>query len=211
MQDADLQAGMGEAVTIKPSGYISPKHEPGPDGREVCTEHGWLASSCHRCAERWERAWKNISVALHGIAHMHMAAAVFEASLRKHREAAAQLMRDRDGAYSERNRCIAVLCRLALDQGFAAWRAQHEDGEPQWRNLVFVELPTGRASWHVHDSEIALFSFLPKGDNTWDGHSTPEKYQRLRRFAERKKPDEQSSIRRMLSAIIPSSRESDNG
>lgn len=45
---------------------------------------------------------------------------------------------------------------------------------------VFIDLPTGQVSWHVHDSELALFDFLPTSDQRcWDGHSTDEKYERL--------------------------------
>lgn len=45
---------------------------------------------------------------------------------------------------------------------------------------MFIDLPTGQVSWHVHDSELALFDFLPTSDQRcWDGHSTDEKYERL--------------------------------
>lgn len=40
--------------------------------------------------------------------------------------------------------------------------------------VVTIKLPTGDVSWH-----------LPLSSEPWDGHTTPEKYQRLRAFAER--------------------------
>lgn len=50
-----------------------------------------------------------------------------------------------------------------------------------WRNVIIVDLPTGQASWHVHDSEMELFQHLPRNQGrVWDGHSVEEKYARLR-------------------------------
>jgi hypothetical protein len=45
---------------------------------------------------------------------------------------------------------------------------------------VFIELSTGQATWHIHDSELVMFDHLPRfRGQKWDGHSTPEKYERL--------------------------------
>lgn len=38
---------------------------------------------------------------------------------------------------------------------------------------------TGQMSWHIHDLEIPMFSHLKWGANTWDGHTTEQKYERL--------------------------------
>lgn len=88
---------------------------------------------------------------------------------------------DKDGAYRERDQCVAAIAVLALLHGWRAWLGRHVGGEweDDWRNIVFVELPTGQVSWHVHDSELPLFSFLQSTDEPWDGHDTPEKYRRL--------------------------------
>lgn len=95
-----------------------------------------------------------------------------------------------DAVYEERNRVVAGLARLALDGGGDAWRAPHDpdDGswDPEWRTIIFIVLPGGaQLSWHIHDRERGLFAFLRDGPNAWDGHTTPEKYERLERFAKR--------------------------
>lgn len=83
----------------------------------------------------------------------------------------------KDAAYAERNQLVA-----ALSKQFPASVEQHEgeDWEDDWRNVVFIDLPTGQVSWHIHDSELYLFDHLPKNEGrVWDGHSTEEKYGRL--------------------------------
>lgn len=37
--------------------------------------------------------------------------------------------------------------------------------------VAFIELPTGQVSWH-----------MPQHPMTWDGHSTEEKYDRIKEF-----------------------------
>ncbi len=80
--------------------------------------------------------------------------------------------------YTERNKVIALAAKLALMQGYKAWKVPTVDDWP----LVFIELPLAQLSWHIPIAEIDLFDFLPYGDNTWDGHSTADKYNRLERF-----------------------------
>jgi hypothetical protein len=96
---------------------------------------------------------------------------------------------ERDAAYGERNALVAALARLAQWSGHRAWLALHQQDpgqvppwDPEWLWIVFVELPTGQLSWHIHSSELAAFSFLPTEANTWDGHSSGEKYARLARL-----------------------------
>lgn len=93
----------------------------------------------------------------------------------------------KNGAYSERNQLVAALSKL-----FPASLERHagEDWEDDWRWVVFIELPAGQASWHIHDSELVLFGHLQRGlGRKWDGHSTPEKYLRLFRLNPRELPD----------------------
>ncbi len=90
----------------------------------------------------------------------------------------------KDAAYEERNRCVALMARMALALGWKAGMNTHEDtpGEawdPEWRTLVTIELPTGQASWHVHDSHAWLFTDLPVYVVPWDGHTTAVKYDRV--------------------------------
>lgn len=106
-----------------------------------------------------------------------------------------ELIEQRDQAYDERNRCVAGMARLALDNGHAAWLGRHATDpresadnpwDPEWMNIVFIRLPTGQLSWHIHDSDLPLFGFLRRDETAvWDGHRTDEKYDRLHRFASR--------------------------
>lgn len=90
----------------------------------------------------------------------------------------------RDGknyAYYERNQLVAALTKI-----FPAWIERHPDADKtwdnDWRNIIFISLPTGQASWHIHDSEFDNFQHLPtsaQGVQSWDGHTNEEKYERL--------------------------------
>jgi hypothetical protein len=77
--------------------------------------------------------------------------------------------------YRERDALVAALSKL-----FEGHLATHEgQWEDDWRNIVCIHLPAGQATWHIHDSELPMFSHLPRSAGHWDGHSTAEKYQRL--------------------------------
>lgn len=98
--------------------------------------------------------------------------------------AALEEMRQRkDGAYAERNQAVALLAKLALRLGWRAGLRFHPEEdtawEPDWRTIVFIDLPTGQVSWHFHDSERHLLEGLPLYPELWDGHDTPEKYRRV--------------------------------
>lgn len=85
----------------------------------------------------------------------------------------------KDGAYSERNNLVAALSKL-----FPASLERHEESdkswEDDWRWIVFINLPTGQVSWHIHDSELPGFNHLHRiCGRVWDGHTTEEKYARL--------------------------------
>jgi hypothetical protein len=93
----------------------------------------------------------------------------------------------KDGAYSERNACVAFMCKMAHQLGWTAFRGLHDEAdtawERDWRHIVFILTPTGQLSWHIHDSELPLFAWLPRADgNHWDGHVTAEKYERMREW-----------------------------
>lgn len=84
----------------------------------------------------------------------------------------------KETAYTERAKLVALLTRL-----FPAYIAQHDSNDAswdrEWLTIVFVQLPTGQASWHIHLNDIPLFDHLKDGENNWDGHKTEEKYQRV--------------------------------
>lgn len=88
----------------------------------------------------------------------------------------------KDGAYRERD---ALVC--ALSKVFPAHLCRHpeedREWEDDWRWIVCVHLPTGQATWHIHDSERPHFDHLTVSQGHWDGHTTEEKYQRLAALA----------------------------
>lgn len=103
-----------------------------------------------------------------------------------------QLIEAKDNAYWERNQLVAALSKL-----FPAWLAKHPENdkewEDDWRTIVFISIPAVyvfgdsvgpqrdyQLSWHIHDTDIAMFDHLRYEDRLWDGHSTEEKYRRLR-------------------------------
>ncbi|PSB24092.1 hypothetical protein [Stenomitos frigidus] len=89
----------------------------------------------------------------------------------------------KDSAYNERNQLIAFLARVLAGSGYTVGLGQHDpedkEWEDDWRNIVYMELPSGQVSWHIHDSELDQFAWLPTYEKPWDGHDTPEKYRRL--------------------------------
>lgn len=89
-------------------------------------------------------------------------------------------------AYGERDRCVALIAKMAVALGYKAGIGRHpesdEKWERDWMNIIFIELPTGQVSWHIHDSELSFFDGLPKYSEPWDGHTTEEKYQRVLAF-----------------------------
>jgi hypothetical protein len=89
----------------------------------------------------------------------------------------------KDNAYRERDKCVAGLAALAVRLGWKAWIGTHPADEPwddDWRFIIFINLPTGQVSWHIHDSELPMFDFLDeRTENAWDGHTTEQKYERL--------------------------------
>ena len=92
-------------------------------------------------------------------------------------EAALEKVRqEKDGAYLERNKVVAALAKC-----FPAGRARTaiEGWSADWHGCVYIDLPTGQVSWHYHDSQAALFDFLPKYAGKWDGHTTEQKYERV--------------------------------
>lgn len=90
-------------------------------------------------------------------------------------------------AYWERNQLVNVFAKMAYNVGWKVWVAEHVDkpGEKpwdsEWRNVVFVDTPQGQVSWHIHEKEMDMFSWISlRGPiDVWDDHTTKEKYQRL--------------------------------
>lgn len=100
------------------------------------------------------------------------------AALRAERDA---LQAAKDGAYLERNKCVALIARMAHALGYWAGTAKTaiEGWSEDWHGCVYIDLPAGQVSWHYHDSQAHLFDWLPPYCGDWDGHDTPEKYERV--------------------------------
>lgn len=95
----------------------------------------------------------------------------------------AALTKTKNEAYTERNLCVAALARMAqandLKVGVGLHDAADKLWDHAWRFIIFIELPTGQVSWHFHQDELPLFKDFATYEAPYDGHSTPEKYNRL--------------------------------
>lgn len=92
-------------------------------------------------------------------------------------------------AYRERQQLIALIAKMAMAMGLKAGMRRHVDVEGEiwdgtYMNMVYIDLPSGQVSWHIHDSELPLFSFLPPYEKEWDGHTVEEKFRRIREAVE---------------------------
>ncbi|QSQ14058.1 hypothetical protein [Myxococcus landrumensis] len=86
-----------------------------------------------------------------------------------------------DKVYHERNQVLALLARMALALG---WRVgvghKANFSKADWRTVLLVDLPTGQAAWHFHDSERDLLAGLPDYPYAeFDGHGPGTKYDRV--------------------------------
>jgi hypothetical protein len=86
------------------------------------------------------------------------------------------LLESKDAAYEERNRVVALLAAMFPS---VRTRTAIEGWSEDWHGCIYITLPTGQASWHYHDSHAHLFAHVPEGAAIWDGHTTPEKYERV--------------------------------
>ena len=95
-----------------------------------------------------------------------------------------ELRSAKDHAYWERNQLVAALSKI-----YPAWLARHPESDTtwdaDWRWIVFIQLPEvggehwQQLTWHIHDTDLQYFSHLSVKQNTWDGHTSEEKYKRL--------------------------------
>ena len=76
--------------------------------------------------------------------------------------------------YRERAHFVAHLAKLYPSVVGA------DPAEPDWA-VVYVETPKGQLGWHISPDDMDLFSNIPfLSSAKWDGHTTEEKYERLR-------------------------------
>lgn len=77
---------------------------------------------------------------------------------------------DLAGDYDRRNRFVYELLASAALAGWPCG-VRLDPSEPEWP-VIYVDLPgAGQVSWHV-----------PQYPESWDGHSTQDKYDRAARF-----------------------------
>jgi len=85
---------------------------------------------------------------------------------------------DLDAVYRERAHLVAHLASL-----YPSVLVESAPDAPDWA-IVYVDLPTGQASWHIATRDLPLFAgvqVVPADDPraVWDQHSTAEKYRRV--------------------------------
>jgi hypothetical protein len=106
-----------------------------------------------------------------------------------------QLEKEKNQAYWERNQLVSALSKI-----FPSHLAKHPESdkewEDDWRTIVVIYLPADKnrefkdsigspvcdyqMTWHIHDHDLPMFDHLQYEEYEWDGHTTEEKYRRLR-------------------------------
>lgn len=90
---------------------------------------------------------------------------------------------ERDGAYRERVHLLAWLATLYAPNAVLA-PALDIDDEDGW-HLLFLTVAGRQLSWHIAPRDMDLLKHVERVDFAdpraqWDGHTTDEKYQRIR-------------------------------
>lgn len=84
-------------------------------------------------------------------------------------------------AYYERNQLVAFISKL-----YPSHLSRHPESDKAWENdwrwIICIHSPAGQLTWHIHDSEKKHFKHLKEKPEHWDGHTTPQKYARLKRI-----------------------------
>jgi hypothetical protein len=94
-----------------------------------------------------------------------------------------RLTTERNGAYRERAHLLAWLAALHGPNAVLA-PAPDIDDEDGW-HLLFLTVAGRQLSWHIAPHDVELFNHVERVNFTdpraqWDGHTTDEKYQRIR-------------------------------
>lgn len=94
-----------------------------------------------------------------------------------------RLTEERDGAYRERAQLLAWLATLHGPHAVLV-PAIDIDDEDGW-HLLFLTVAGRQMSWHISPRDTELFKHVELVDvgdarAQWDGHTTGEKYQRIR-------------------------------
>lgn len=103
-----------------------------------------------------------------------------ERELKTAGEARHQAEQERDGAYRERAQLLAWLAALHP----AVIAPALDLDEPGWWILYLNPAAAGQMSWHISPRDAGIFAHVERVEPDdpraqWDGHTTPEKYQRI--------------------------------
>lgn len=80
-----------------------------------------------------------------------------------------------DAIYRERAFLLAHLAALYPSH------IQPDPGAPDWP-VLYISFPTGQCTWHLSDNDLELFGHVRTDVyESWDGHTTDEKYDRIKR------------------------------
>lgn len=93
------------------------------------------------------------------------------------RDQIAELEKQLEAAYRERAFLVAHLAAIHPSRV-----AYSDPSTPEWL-VVTIATPTGQMAWHIAPGDVDLFdgdATLDESSWEWDGHSTDEKYSRLR-------------------------------
>lgn len=138
----------------------------------------------------WQRIVNRISADLEDEREAHRAwrhkAEAARADIARYEDAQGDINRlttERDGAYRERAQLLAWLAALHAPHAVLAPAADIEDEDGWW--LLFLTVAGRQLSWHIAPRDAELFNHVQRVDVTdpraqWDGHTTAEKYERIR-------------------------------
>jgi hypothetical protein len=82
------------------------------------------------------------------------------------------LQRSVDRAYMQRNTLAVAAVKMALLLGWPAGQGldDNEDGEHEWRHVVYIQLPDGsQVSYHIAPGDLGLLDGIPWFSGEWDG------------------------------------------
>ncbi|MFJ3021455.1 hypothetical protein ACIPH4_10955 [Streptomyces tendae] len=98
-------------------------------------------------------------------------------------EAQQKAVEERDDAYRERAQLLAWIATLFRPHAVLAPSLDVDDEDGWW--LLFLTIAGRQMSWHISPRDIDLFQHVQRVDSAdlraqWDGHTTEEKYERIR-------------------------------
>jgi hypothetical protein len=86
--------------------------------------------------------------------------------------------------YTERAHLVAVLGRIYPSHLFMP-----SDAEPGYVWAICIHFPWGQGTWHLADDDArTLFHDFLILDSDWDGHTSEQKYEAMRRFIRQGQP-----------------------